>query len=96
MNLLVPFGRVNNGAEVSLYFKILELFSHASDHLYLTFFWFKVVKGDAMGIIPTTNLLFYPAKPKKLLMSFGVNGLGQFFNVSVFLGSTSTSSLEMI
>ncbi|WP_353839313.1 hypothetical protein, partial [Acinetobacter baumannii] len=56
-------------------------------------FWVKVVKVEAMDAKQSTNLLLYPNKPKKILMSIGVNGLGQLLTASILLGSTSTPSL---
>ena len=74
--LLVPSGRVNTGVEVSLSFKIWKFLSHASTHSNFTLFLVKVVKGESKDTNPSRNLLWYPAKPKELLMSVEVNGLG--------------------
>ena len=78
--------------EVSLSFKIQKLLSHASNHS--NFLQVKVVKVEAMDANP--SLLQYSAKPKKLLMSVVVNGLGQFLTAQVFFRSTSIPSLEII
>jgi hypothetical protein len=50
---LVPKGRVNTGAVVSLLFNSWKLFSHSSDHTHFLFFLVSWVKGVAIRENPS-------------------------------------------
>lgn len=51
-----PFGKVNNGAVVSLSFNNWNIFSHDSDYSKLDFFWVKATNDGAIDEIPQKNL----------------------------------------
>ena len=67
-NPIVPYGKVITRAKVSLSFNIWKFLSNASDHSNFIHRWVKVVKGDALDAKLSTNLLYYPTKPKKILV----------------------------
>ena len=85
-----PISNVNTRVVLSLSFNSWKLFSHDSDHSNLELFLVKPVNGDVIDENPSTDILQYPDKSKKLQMLVGLNGLGQLLSAFVFLGSTST------
>lgn len=94
-NPSVTSDKVNIKAEVSLSFNSWKLLSYDYDHSNLTFFLVKVVKGEAIDSNQSTYVLQYRAKPKKIWISVGVKGLGQFLTTSVFFGSAPILSREI-
>ena len=89
-------GNVRIGAVVNLVFSSWKFASHCSVHTKGTSFLVNLVNGAAILKNPLTNLLYYPAKPRKLLISVTVFGLSQLTTASIFAGSTIKPSLKIM